>query len=124
MKTPICDFVREYAAKSTVRMHVPGHAGKGPLGFEAYDLTEVKGADDLFHASGIIRQSERNASRIFGCPTYYSTEGSSLCIRAMLSLACRYAYSRGKDPLILAGRNAHKAFFSAAALLGFGVKYI
>lgn len=124
MKTPICDFVREYVSRGTSRMHVPGHGGKGPLGFELLDLTEVNGADDLFHASGVIKKSEQNASRIFGCPTYYSTEGSSLCIRAMLYLAYKYAVQNGRKPLVLAGRNAHKAFFSAAALLGFDVSYI
>ena len=116
--------MREYVSRGTVRLHVPGHGGKGPLGFEPLDLTEVKGADDLFRSSGIIKKSEQNASRVFGCPTYYSTEGSSLCIRAMLYLAYKYAVQNGRKPHVLAGRNAHKAFFSAAALLGFDVSYI
>ncbi|MBQ1846675.1 MAG: DegT/DnrJ/EryC1/StrS family aminotransferase [Clostridia bacterium] len=122
MKTPICDFARDYVSRRALRLHVPGHGGKGV--FEEYDLTEIEGADDLFHASGVIKQSETNAGRIFGMPTYYSTEGSSLCIRAMLRLACVYAVRNGKKPHILAGRNAHRSFFSAAALLGFDVSFI
>ena len=43
--TPICDFVREYAASGAVRMHMPGHKGRGPLGFEELDITEFDGAD-------------------------------------------------------------------------------
>lgn len=120
MKTPIIDFVGEYCKKEAQRLHMPGHKGKGLFGFEKYDITEIKGADSLFEASGIIHESEKNASEIFGCNTFYSTEGSSLCIRAMLYLAVM-----GKtDPLILAGRNSHKTFLSAAALLGFDVQWL
>ena len=88
MDTPILDFVRAYAESGTVRAHMPGHKGRGPLGIEALDLTEIQGADSLYEADGIIRRSEENASRLFGSQmTCYSTEGSSLCIRAMLLTA-------------------------------------
>ena len=43
--TPIADFVREYAAADVSRLHMPGHKGRGPLGCEALDLTEIAGAD-------------------------------------------------------------------------------
>ncbi len=121
MTTPICDFVERYAASDTLRMHMPGHKGQNLLGFEALDITEIAGADSLFEADGIIAESERNASAVFGCPTFYSTEGSSLCIRAMLQLVTQHAGGRAR---ILAGRNAHKAFLSAAALLDAEVRWI
>jgi len=124
MNTPICDFVRGYSAKNTLRLHMPGHKGLGPLGFEKLDLTEIDGADSLFEADGIIHESERNASSLFGSPTFYSTEGSSLCIRAMLYLACLHAKEEGRRPLVFAGRNAHKTFLSAAALIGFDVEWL
>ena len=116
MDTPICDFVRSYAQSGRMRLHMPGHKGSGPLGFEHLDLTEVAGADSLYEADGIIAASEQNASWLFGCPTFYSTEGSSQCIRAMVHLAALDARDKGKTPVIAAGRNAHKAFLSAAAL--------
>jgi len=117
MNTPICDFVRRYAESGSLRLHMPGHKGVGPLGFEALDITEIPGADSLYDADGIIRESEENASRLFGARTFYSTEGSSLCIRAMVLLACLHAKAQGRVPCIAAGRNAHKAFLSAAILL-------
>ena len=55
METPICDFVRDYCQSDMLRMHMPGHKGKGPLGMEPLDLTEIDGADELYHAHGIIR---------------------------------------------------------------------
>ena len=124
MNTPICDFVRDYAGKNALRLHMPGHKGRALLGMESLDITEITGADSLYEASGIIFESEQNASALFGCPTYYSAEGSSLCIRAMLHLARMYAISAGKKPLVAAGRNAHKTFLSAAALLDLDVVWL
>lgn len=116
MDTPVCDFVNEYEKRSPVRLHMPGHKGLGFLGFEEKDITEIGGADSLYEADGIIKESETNASQLFGCETFYSAEGSSQCIRAMVYLAVMHTKQQGKKPLIAAGRNAHKAFLSAAAL--------
>ena len=124
MKTPILDFLRRYAESDTLRLHMPGHKGQSLLGMESWDITEIHGADDLFHPEGIIRESEENASRLFGCPTLYSTEGASLSIRAMLYLAAQYARHQGKSPKILAGRNAHRSFLSGAVLLGLDVVWL
>ena len=124
MKTPICDFVNKYRAQSKLRLHMPGHKGARFLGFEEFDITEISGADSLYEASGIIAESERNASDLFGCDTYYSTEGSSQCIKAMVYLSVLAAKKEGRRPLIAAGRNAHKAFHSALALLDVDVLWI
>lgn len=118
MTTPICDFVRRYAESGTMRLHMPGHKGAAVLGPETLDITEIDGADSLYEADGIIAESERNAGRLFGANTFYSTEGSSQCIRAMLYLAVLYAKEQGIErPVIAAARNVHKTFLSAAALL-------
>lgn len=124
MKTPIVNFLKSYQEKSPVRMHMPGHKGAGILGFEGMDLTEIYGADELFAAEGIIKESEQNASSLFGCPTYYSTQGSTLCIQTMCTILCQDAKSKGKKPKILAGRNAHRSFIHAAALLDFEIEWL
>ena len=124
MKTPIVDFLRRYAESDTLRLHMPGHKGQSLLGMEPWDITEIDGADDLFHPEGIILESEENASRLFGCRTLYSTEGASLSIRAMLYLAHQHARRQGKSPKILAGRNAHRSFLSAAVLLDLDVVWL
>lgn len=121
MNTPICDFLEEYKKREVKRFHIPGHKGKD---CDAKDITEVTGADSLYEASGIIKASEKNASEIFGCATFYSTEGSSLSIRAMLYLVSLYAKTVGKRLLIAAGRNAHKTFVSSAALIDFEIDWI
>ena len=122
MKTPIADFVARYADADPVRLHMPGHKGVGAV--ERLDITEVRGADSLYEADGIIKESEENASRLFGAHTFYTTEGSSHAIRAMLYLICLHAKMTGRTPTVLAGRNAHKTFIGAAALLDVRVDWI
>ncbi len=144
--TPIFDFVKAYVSSAPVRLHMPGHKGRGLLGCELLDLTEIPGADSLYEAAGIIAESEANASALFGCPTFYSTEGSSHCIRAMLLLAEQvWRWRQGRAPApgveengffaplrmtggdgfrVLAARNVHKTFLSAAALLDLDVCWL
>ena len=135
MNTPIADFVENYAKQNMSRMHMPGHKGKGFLGCETYDITEVSGADALYEAEGIIAESEANATKLFGTGrTVYSTEGSSQCIRAMLYLAVlnwknslireNKKQKLAEKPVVVAARNVHKAFVYAAALLDFEVYWL
>lgn len=129
MKTPIADFVKEYAKKKGCRFHMPGHKGRAFLGCEPLDITEIAGADALYEAEGIIAESENNATKIFGTKhTFFSTEGSSQCIRAMMQLAVGYQKENEKEqldrPYVIAARNAHKAFLYAAALVDFDVVWL
>ncbi len=121
MDTPVCSFIEKYKNEKFIRFHVPGHKGnENPC-----DITEIKDADVLYHEDGILAESQRNASDIFGTEkTVYSAEGSSLCIRAMLTLIKMYAQMSGRKPLIAAGRNAHKVFMTASALLGIDVLWL
>lgn len=125
MNTPIVDFVKEYAASNALRLHMPGHKGNNVLGLERLDITEIDGADVLYNAKGIIKQSQQNASTLFDTQkTLYSTEGSSLAIRAMLYLVKLYSAQNGKKPKIAAGRNAHKTFVTACALLDIDLDWL
>lgn len=124
MTTPIVDFVRRYAEKKGVRFHMPGHKGKPYLGCEHLDITEIKGADVLYNAAGIIDESEQNATALFGSAhTFYSTEGATLAIKAMLATVAMQL-PRGERLHVLAARNAHKAFLYGAALLDAKVTWL
>ena len=125
MNTPIKDFVRKYALSKPVRLHMPGHKGVSFLGAEKHDITEIQGADVLYSAKGVILESMNNATKLFGSgKTLYSTEGSSLAIRAMLHLVKGYSALDGNDAKVLAYRNAHKSFITSSALLGIDVKWL
>ncbi len=121
MKTPIVDFVKAYKKRGFTRAHMPGHKGKHFLGVEGFDITEVSGADVLYSADGIIKSSMQNTAALFGtAASFYSTEGSTLAIKAMLATALE-----GKEnPRVLAARNVHKAFVYAAAELDFSVEWV
>lgn len=124
MTTPIFDFVNKYMEAGISRFHMPGHKGKTFLGPEPYDITEIDGADVLYSADGIINESENNASALFDTAhTFYSAEGSTLAIKAMLFLASLAAHCDGK-PLVFAARNAHKAFIYGAAMLDIDVEWL
>ncbi|MBP5432681.1 aminotransferase class I/II-fold pyridoxal phosphate-dependent enzyme [Ruminococcus sp.] len=123
MDTPIYDFLRSFDASGMLRACMPGHKGISPVeGLEevyGLDLTEIKGADSLFEADGIIAESERNASKLYGtAATVYSAGGSTLCIQAMLALM------KQEKRHIIAVRNVHRSFLNAVALLGLDVQWL
>lgn len=122
MSTPIIDFVSKYSKSKTARFHMPGHKGTKLHGMEALDITEIKGADYLFESEGIIAESEEQTARAFdSAKTLYSTQGSTLCIKAMLGiikLCC------GEKTVIAAPRNVHKAFIDACILLDIEVRWL
>ena len=121
MNTPVADFVQRYAKAGTARLHMPGHKGRCFLGCEPWDITEIHGADALYEAEGILAESEQNAAALFDSQrTCYSTEGSSQCIRAMLYLAVAASGSH----TVVAARNVHRAFVSAAALLDLEIRWL
>ncbi len=116
--TPIVDFVNSYKNQNPHRFHMPAHKGKEYLGFEPLDITEIDGADDLYHPTGIIKESEQNATELFESgSTYFSTEGSSQAIKTMISLAFTNQKNAVKSRKILCSSNCHQAFFHACALL-------
>ncbi|MCR4755922.1 MAG: PLP-dependent transferase [Lachnospiraceae bacterium] len=126
-KSPIKDFVENYASSNFVRLHMPGH--KGEYGYKE-DITEISGAASLYEEEGIIQESEKNVSVIFGTRrSFYGTEGSSQMIKAMCYMALIYSngmkesVSRYKSTII-ASRNAHRAFIHASMLLGFDIAWL
>ena len=125
MNTPIYDFVKNYIDNRCHRLHMPGHKGVSFLGCEQFDLTEIDGADYLYNPKGIIRDSMDIATQIFGSyRTFYSTEGSSLSIKAMLKAVIYEFGKEDETPLVLASRNAHKAFIYTSMMLHFDIEYV
>lgn len=123
MNTPIYDFLKEYSDSDTLRCHMPAHNGKSLISelssMYAFDITEIFGADSLFEADGIIHQSEKNMSKLYGTAgTVYSTGGSTLCIQTMLYIM------KSENRKIFAIRNVHRAFMNSVALLDLDVEWI
>lgn len=129
MNTPIYDYLKDFIDKDITRFFMPGHKGTMQIqnqriaktntsfpdileDIAKFDITEITGADSLFFAESIIKESEENTSAIYGTKcTCFSTGGSTLCIQTMLSLACK-----PKDKII-ASRNAHISFINTCSLM-------
>lgn len=125
MSSPIYEFAKKYAESGVSRFHMPGHKGVPFHGLEPLDLTEIRGADYLFGAEGIIAESEARTAQLFGAAkTLYSTEGSSLCIKTMLAIADHCRTDRSERMLMMAPRNVHKAFINACILLDIDVDWV
>lgn len=111
----LIDFSRNYAESGVTRFHMPGHKGTVIHGLEALDITEIKGADFLFESQGIIADGEKRSARLFGSQmTCWSTEGSSLSIKAALLILRWYV---GHSLRIASPRNCHRAFLNGCVLL-------
>lgn len=116
--TPIYSALKAYAGEDILRLHMPGHAGKGIKQPElstiaSLDVTEVPGLDDLHLPAGIIQQSQELLARAFGAgESYFLVNGATQGIHALfLALG-----SEGKK--VLLPRNAHRSFYGAMVLSG------
>lgn len=119
MKTPIYDYLKQYDEKGSVRLHMPASKGRINIPY-GFDITEIDGADFLFSPNGIIKESEQNASQLFGtAATFYSTEGSSLCIKTMVALLKKQGIDK-----VLAARNAHVSFLNACILTDMQIEWL
>lgn len=116
--TPILDYLNRYSQSGTSRFHMPGHKGVKLHGLEPLDITEIKNADYLYEADGIINRSEEITSQLYGtAKTLYSTEGSSLSIKTMLGIINQCRKNKERQVKILAARNCHRAFINGCILL-------
>lgn len=113
--TPLHDALESYVKKDAARFHMPGHKGQGNDEFSAilpYDITEVEGADSLFHANGPLLELEESFAQVYGAKrSLLSAGGATLCIQTMLALVC------GTGKKLIAGRNLHRSAVNTMALL-------
>lgn len=128
--TPLADYIRQYAGSRNIRAHMPGHKGSGPFGFEKYDITEISEELYLYGDEGIVHESELRAGELFRTGrTFYSAEGSSLAVKAMVTAAFLRARAcglvkKGERATVLAARNIHSSFQDVCAMLDLDVCFI
>jgi len=119
----ITQFLMEHAGLRPVSFHMPGH--KGAQLYQRYgygdflqrimdcDITEIPGADNLFQAESIIRETAEQYAALYGVKkSYLLINGTSGGILASVLASV----PKGKK-LIMA-RNCHKSVFNALTLGG------
>lgn len=124
MERPIYTFLEEHAARNPVSFHMPGHKGNLELYKEAgyrvffenplaFDITEIEGADNLFQAESIIRETQKIYESLYGVKkSWLLINGTSGGILASVLASVK----RGRK-LVMA-RNCHKSVFNALTLGG------
>lgn len=103
--------------------HMPGHKRNlesTPFkGAFRCDITEIDDFDNLHDASGLIKDCQDSANRLYGAEeTFFLVNGSTCGVLAAVSCAA------GEDEQILAARGSHKAFYHAAYLRKARVIYL
>ncbi len=115
-KEYIADCLAEYAKSDSIRLHMPGHKGKGNgilKDIFPCDITELSFSDNFANPSGVIKLAQEDVARI--CRAKYSrilTGGSTLGV-----LSAVFAVKeRGKKMIIQ--RSSHKSVYNALELFG------
>lgn len=122
MKTPLYDALKTFADTDPLRMHMPGHKGKGLPGWEQLsrmDFTELPPTGNLYEAGGAIGEAEAlwaRAAHMEEC--LMLTCGSTQGIHSALTLTCPIGSA------LLADRSCHRSVYHTMALLDLTPVYL
>ena len=123
MDAPLYNALCVLRGQKGLRMHMPGHKGKSPAAefsaAAALDYTEIGPTGNLYTGEGPIAAAEALAARDWGATqAFFLTGGSTQGVLAGLSLCAE------PGSTVLLDRNAHRAFYSAMALLDLTPVYL
>lgn len=125
----IAEFLIKNAAGDAISFHMPGHKGTEIYKITGHsdflrnmvdlDITEIPGADNLFHAEGIIAETAKAYSRIYGVKKSYLLVNGTSCGIVAAILACV-----GEGERIIMARNCHKSVYTAVRLGKINAEYV
>ena len=122
MNTPLYHALTAFANSNPLRMHMPGHKGKGLPGWEQLiqvDFTELPPTGNLYEAGGAIGEAEILWAKAFGMQECLMlTCGSTQGIHSALTLTCPIGST------LLADRNCHRSVYHTMALLDLTPVYL
>ncbi|MCD8004447.1 MAG: aminotransferase class I/II-fold pyridoxal phosphate-dependent enzyme [Oscillospiraceae bacterium] len=112
---PLYRALAEFADTDPLRLHMPGHKGKGLPGWERLarlDFTELPPTGNLYQEGGAIGRAEELWAAAFGMAACQMlTCGSTQGILAAMTLACP------PGSAVLVDRGSHRSVYNAMALL-------
>ena len=115
MNAPLFHALTAFAETNPLRMHMPGHKGKGLPGWEQLvrmDFTELPPTGNLYEDGGAIGEAEDLWAAAFGMQECLMlTCGSTQGIHSALTLTCPIG------SVLLADRNCHRSVYHTMALL-------
>ncbi|WP_329887459.1 aminotransferase class I/II-fold pyridoxal phosphate-dependent enzyme [Pseudoramibacter sp. HA2172] len=110
MKTPLNDTLRAFADQDRVRLHMPGHKGRGFAG-AALDVTELPGTDNLHHPTGAIAESQRELARVYGSKAAHILVGGTT-----VGLIAAILAGTGEGDTVIVPSNSHRSVLTALTL--------
>ncbi|MCR5100322.1 MAG: aminotransferase class V-fold PLP-dependent enzyme [Butyrivibrio sp.] len=117
------DKLNELAQSDYYPFHMPGHKRNeqaAPFGdiFDL-DITEIDEYDNLHDASGIIKNAQDRANKLYGADdTFFLVNGSTCGILSSIFAVCK-----DYDKLVTS-RNCHKSLYHAAYLRKLDLKFV
>lgn len=126
---PLFSHLVEYSRRRPVQFHIPAHKrGRGMdpdfrdfVGANALaiDLINIDPLDDLHRPHDAILRAEELAAEAFGADhTFFSVQGTSTAVMAMIMAVCR------PGDKILVPRNAHRSVTAGLILSGASPVYL
>lgn len=120
----LIEFLTDRAARDMVSFHMPGHKGirfYDKLGYDSLlsnlvplDITEIKGADNLFQPETVIREVMNRYKALYESrETFLSVGGSSAGLIASILAAVQV---KGEDSYVVMARNCHKSVYNGVKL--------
>lgn len=122
--TPIYTSLIKYCRENNLRMHMPGHVGRGIFVPElrevaSIDVTEVPGVDDLHLSQESIEEARLLLARAFGAKeSFFLVNGATSGIHTLFM-----SLNKGGTKVLIP-RNAHRSFFGGMVLSGANPVYI
>ena len=115
------NFLARHGAAGPVSFHMPGHKGMklfAELGCDEFlrraadwDITEIRGADNLFQAESVIAEVMEKYQQLYGArKSYLLVNGSSGGIIASILATVH------RGGALVMGRNSHKSAYNALRL--------
>ncbi len=122
MSAFIFERLRELMDKNSYPMHMPGHKRNYSLmpdDIFKWDITEIDGADNLHHPTGIIKQANEALAEALGADcSYMLVNGGSSGVVSAIAAAV------GEGDKILVASNSHKSVGSGLVISGAEPVYI
>lgn len=108
----LLNLLKQYSKENKIAMHMPGHKRDITQQYlkdlnAGYDITEIDGFDNLHQPKGILLESMKKASHLWGAKhSFYLINGTTCGI-----LSAIYATTNPGDKILLM-RNSHKSVYN------------
>ena len=119
-RVPLMEGLRIYTEEGNARFHMPGHRNEEALEEIMYlsqhlydfDVTEVRGTDNLHYPEEIIKESQKLLAEAMGAQeSLYCVNGSTASNYSMI-----FGLLKRQDQVLIQ-RNCHQSIYNAMALL-------